>query len=83
MSNMAPNMRGFFGSCRGVVVPPSSLIVGLLATGAVATVGVGSPSAGTGGGTLAACGVCAAAVEIPATRASNPAPEETTPRRGV
>src|SRR6185436_12758603 len=78
-SNMAPNMRGFLLlSPSGVVWPPSALITGVLATVVVATVGVGSPSAGAGGGKAATCGVCAAALARPASRAKSPAPDEMT-----
>src|SRR5688500_3757686 len=77
-SNIAPNMRGGFllGSVSRVVWPPSALVGGVLATVVVAIVGVGSPSAGAGGGKAATCGVCAAALARPASRANSPAPDE-------
>jgi hypothetical protein len=78
MSNIAPNIRGFLDSASGVwVLPLSTLGAGVLATAVVVTVGVGSPRTGTGGGRVETCGVCATALETPASRTNSPTPEET------
>jgi hypothetical protein len=76
---MTPNIRRFFASLVGAVALVVSAVAGgVVVMGVVTTVGVGSPSAGAGGGALAVCGVCAAAVEMAATKANSPTPDETT-----
>jgi hypothetical protein len=76
---MTPNMRFVLHLLQdSFALALSAVGAGVPAIGVLTTVGAGSPSGGAGGGALAVCSVCAAALETAATKASSPAPDETT-----